>query len=201
MFKQLTTLLSKLPSIAWVILLPLGLIGFIVGILALFWAIATVEGFGSVIMVAAGWMGVWLAIRPKKSSDDSQLAKQIKNTYGKTADSFGSLITAGVIVWYAIMGMAIDQTGNPLFNYPLRWFCPAGISLNRNVDVLHLLPGRTDIIQNYTCFNSKGDSVTQLNTLIVIGVRFTEYVLIVYLFIAIRKLMVGKGHEESKALV
>jgi hypothetical protein len=176
--------ISKLPSIAWVVLLPLGLIAFIGSIIFGFWALATIEGVASVILVGAGWLGVVGAIRP----GDRLNPKLVK----QEAEPFVGIVIAAVIVWYALMGMAIDQTGNPLFNYPLRFFCPAGSSLNRDINVYHLLPGRTDIIQDYTCFDNQGKVVKKLDMFMLIGTRFVEYLVIAYAMIGLRKLMVRR---------
>jgi hypothetical protein len=47
------------------------------------------------------------------------------------------------------------------------------------VTVLHPLPGRTDMIQDYTCRNLEtGDAVAQIDMFSIIGVRFVEYVII-----------------------
>lgn len=190
MFQNFWSRLSKLPTIAWVILLPLGLVAFIGGTIFIFWALATVEGVGSIVMVVAGWLGVMFAVQP---SGAVKIGGQQFNV-AKDGNSFAGLITAGVIVWYAIMGMAIDQTGNPLFNYPLRWFCPAESTINRGINVLHPLPGRTDIIQNFACVDQQGEVTKELGAGYLIVTRFIEYLLIAYLMIGLRKLMIsGRG--------
>jgi uncharacterized oligopeptide transporter (OPT) family protein len=172
-FSKVFTAISKLPAFVLVFLFPLGLIVFIGSIIMLFWALANVEGIASVIMVLAGFgMAKGLnsdLIEPTHRPDGSKEPK-----------SFANLFTAGIIAFYALMGMAIDQPGNYFFNKPLEWFfCPTGSTLNREVTVLHPLPGRTDMIQDYTCRSlEEGKEVAQIGMGLIIGVRFVEYVII-----------------------
>lgn len=150
----------QIPSIGYVLLIPLGLITFIGSIILLFWALANLEGLASVLMLLAGY-GAFRSFH--------------QNDIPLTSFALG----AG-IVFFALMGMAIDQPGNLLYNKPLELICPDGTSLNRSVDVLHPLPERTDMVQNFQCFDTEGNAVSQINMFHIIGVRFAEYILIGY---------------------
>jgi hypothetical protein len=143
-----------------------GLIAFIGGIIGIFLAIATVEGVASFLLLATWIACVWGA---------SSLAAEIRP--GNTTSSIG---TAMAVTFFALMGMAVDQTGNYFYNYPLQWiFCPAGSVLNRGINVLHPLPGRTDIIQDFACM-SGSQTVYQIGMGELIVFRFVEYLVIAY---------------------
>ncbi len=84
------------------------------------------------------------------------------------------------------MGMAIDQTGNIIYNQPLALFCPDGTTYSRSVATYHPLPGRTDFVQNFQCLAAEGKSPYDIPIGIVIGIRFMEYVFIAYFLLGIR---------------
>jgi hypothetical protein len=169
--------LQKLPSFVWVIILPLGLILFIGSIITGFYAIAAIEGVASFIMVGVGILSVLGGI--SRSSEKS---------------SPGSGLVIGMaITFYALMGMAIDQTGNFIFNKPLQLFCPTQTELHRGVNVSHPLPERTDITQNFVCLDQSGKVAGRVDMLKVIGVRFVEYVIIAYVLVGIRKIWPRKN--------
>lgn len=153
----------QIPSIVYVILIPLGIAAFIGTIVLFFTAIASIEGFASIIMLIAGY-GAFRIMRP-----DATIPGQSS-----------SFFLAAGIVFFALMGLAIDQPGNLLYNKPLEYFCPTGTSLNRSVNVLHPLPGRSDMIQHFQCFDATGNVAGQISLMHIIPVRFTEYVLIGY---------------------
>jgi hypothetical protein len=169
MWASIMARLSKAPSIVWVILIPLGLIVLVGGIIGFFWLLSSVEGFASLLMISIGWLVIWKGIQSPKS------------------DTPGWII-AGGIVFYALMGMAIDQPGNWLMNQPIQWLaCPAGTTLNRGVDVSNPRPGETVISQDFTCIEGQS-VVARPSVLILIAIRLVEYILIAYLFIGIRRL-------------
>lgn len=169
---------SKLPSIAWVGIFLLGMasiIGFFIGLI---WVVSHVEGFMSVVFLL---IGIPLFFK---------LAKGQK---------LNSLALGGIILFYALMGMALDQTGNALYNKPLDLLCPKDTSIHRSVDVLHPLPGRTDFIQDYSCYNREGTRVSEIWILHVVGLRFAEYLILAYLLYGIGKLYFWLRGEERKA--
>jgi hypothetical protein len=164
--------LPNLPSIIWVILLPLGLVAFIGGIMLAFYLLTNIEGLASVIMVFGGFVFL--------RAGTGTPAKQDKSS---------SFLLAAGIVFFALMGVAIDQPGNFLFNKPLEViYCRDGAELSRNIITLHPLPGRTDIIQDFACV--KDNNITsEISQFSVITVRFIEYVLIGYFLVFVNKLI------------
>lgn len=178
--------LSKIPSFAWIFIFLFGIAAFIIGITFLFWMLSSVEGFASVVMLLAGG-----AVAYTSSG---------KLIHAKDA---GSKITVALAIsFFAIMGMAIDQTGNVLYNKPLEiLFCPPNSFLNRGVTVLHPTPGRTDVIQDYTCYEGEvGKPVKEIDVGNLILVRLIEYILLGYLLAytmpALRK-FIDKRREVS----
>jgi hypothetical protein len=166
---------SRLPSFVWIILVILGIAALIGGILLLFYALSNIEGFASVLMIVIAWLVIRFA------SSDS----------GETSSSAGQkLVVAGVITFFALMGVAIDQPGNYLYNRPIQWFfCPSGTDLHRGVDVTHPLPGRTDVTQDFTCVDPRENVVVDSPPIGgVIVTRFVEYVLVAYGLIALNRL-------------
>jgi hypothetical protein len=174
MLRAIWSRLMNLPSIAWVILFPLGIIAFIGSIILFIVGISSIEGFATVIFLVIGWfmaMGIVAAGQEFKGPGSG-------------------LMMGGIICFYALMGMALDQPGNFLFNKPIGWFCPSGSSMNRDVSVLHPLPGRTDLIQRFMCVDIKtGKNVEEVGMFKLIGVRFVEYVVVAYGFMALHTLL------------
>lgn len=170
----------QLPSIVWVLLFVAGLIGFIGAIIGIFFALATIPGVASAVMLIAGAFAVWGGGSVAPANDT-----RIDN-----------LVRALGVTFFALMGMAIDQSGNYVYNYPLRYLCPEGTEMSRGVNVTNPLPGRTDITQDFACYNLDGDRLTSISMWNIIGLRFFEYVLIAYLLIWVRDLagMVKKNH-------
>jgi len=164
-------------------------IGSIIGIIVL---IANVEGVASIIFLILGVLGAGIFSKspPMKSS-------------------FGIGIFVG---FFALMGASVDQAGNYFYNKPVEYIlcpdgkpveyilCPDGTSLNRSVDVLHPVPGRTDMIQDFTCFDSNNQPVERLNMFAVIGIRFFEYVLIGYLLLFLRNLIWRFRSKKEKGI-
>ena len=141
---------SKMPSIFWIIVIPLVIAAFIGGIIFFFTALSSVEGFASIIIFVVGF----LAMRGTGSS----------------------IANALIILFFAAMGVAIDQTGNKLYNLPIEMAeCPDGTSLTRDEIVTHPLPGRTDITQYFACVDDDNRLVKEVGLGTVIGIRFAEY--------------------------
>lgn len=165
--------LSKMPSIVWVIVIPLILFGFIAAMIGGFWAMATVEGVASVLLLLAAITVIGFG-------------NQFEAKSGKT----NTIIRAVGITFFAIMGMSVDQTGNFLYNQPIGWVvCPAQTSLERHVDISNPLPGTTYIMQDYRCVNADGDKVKEIDMPQIIIGRFFEYVLLGYALIYLNKLI------------
>jgi hypothetical protein len=166
---------SRLPSFVWIILFVLGIAALIGGIILLFYALTNIEGFASVLMIVIAW----LVIRVGTG-----------NSVPTESSSSQRLIVAAAITFFALMGMAIDQPGNYVYNRPLQWFfCPSGTELHRGVDVTHPLPGRTDVTQDFTCVDPRENAVIDNPSMGgVIITRFVEYVLVAYGLIALNRL-------------
>jgi hypothetical protein len=151
----------------WIAIFIAGIALFIAGVVGLFWGLATVEGFASVVMLVAGWGVLRLTSNPTHQP--------------KRRDASDNIILALGIGFFALMGMAIDQPGNALYNQPLEWlFCPDGTSLTRGEEVRNPRPGTTTITQEFACLNHDGQVVEQISMGYVILVRLGEYVLIGY---------------------
>jgi hypothetical protein len=166
--------LKKLPSIVWILIFVLGIIGFIGGIIGLFYLLSHVEGVASVIMLVVAW---------------AVIRGAAKVTEGTTVGEKNSIFTALGIGFFALMGMAIDQPGNVLYNQPMQWFfCPSGTELHRGVVVTNPVPGQTNTSQDFTCVNQDTRQFEREITVPqIIGVRFGEYVLIGYALIGLSR--------------
>jgi hypothetical protein len=176
--KRMLSFLEHAPSWVWVFLFPLGIIAFIGTIIASFFVLSNVEGVASLIFILIGWgVGSSLATDSDKSA----------------VTPLSSILVGGAICFYALMGMAIDQPGNYFFNKPVEWFlCPEATTLERSIDISHPLPGRTDITQDFRCVEQDQRFVSRPNLFGVIGIRFVEYVLVAYFFMAIKTLQMKR---------
>jgi hypothetical protein len=155
----------SLPSFVWIILIVAGFAALIGAVVLLFTGLANIEGLASIIMIVVAW----LTLRG--------IAWTIPN--GKI--SMNGFMTAVGILFFALMGMALDQPGNRFFNAPLQvFFCPQGSQLSRDVVVSSSRPGSVSLNQDFECVNSEGRTVDQITTPEVIGVRFAEYIFIGY---------------------
>jgi hypothetical protein len=165
---------SHLPSFVWILIFVGGIVALIGTIIALFYALSHIEGFASVLMLVVAWF----VMRAGSSVSD-----------GMDTGGAGFIRAIG-IGFFALMGMAIDQPGNYVYNRPIQWFfCPSNTVLQRGVDVTHPLPGRTDITQDFMCVDTGKNEVSSRPGMgEVIAVRFGEYVLIGYLLIGLNRL-------------
>lgn len=169
---------EKIPSIAWIVFFVGGIIAIIGSIIAIFFLLATVPGFASLIFLIIGV--VYLFSPYEKLPHDPSY----------------KIIQAGMITFFALMGMAVDQTGNVIYNAPLQLLCPPQTSLMRSVDVSHPLPGRTDLTQNFTCVDDSGKEVSSIAIGYMIALRFVEYVIIAYLFILLRSMRKSTSNKK-----
>ncbi len=169
------SLMERIPSIAWIFIFIGGIalvIGFFIG---LFYGLSNFEGFASLIFLIIGYF----AIR-------------------NTGSSLGNAMMIG---FFALMGVAVDQPGNPIYNKPVEiWQCEDDTHLNRGVDVTHPLPERTDITQNFSCLDNSTDEVVKTIGLEFVALtRLLEYIAIGYFFMgfnAVRKRLFGKPEDE-----
>jgi hypothetical protein len=166
--------LKKLPSIVWILIFVLGIVGFIGGMIGLFYLLTSVAGAASIIMLVVAWGVIRLASRVTSDTPSSGAS---------------SIFTAIGIGFFALMGLAIDQTGNVLYNQPLKWFyCPSGTDLHRGIIVTNPLPGQTNVSQNFTCVSKDTrQPVRHIGDLKVLPVRFGEYILIGYVLLGLSR--------------
>lgn len=170
--KKLVPLFSSLPSIAWVIIIPIMIALFLGLIIGTFWALASVEGFASVLVLG---VAVLIAYWSRGGASEPQ------------ASSF--MLAIG-ISFFALMGATIDQPGNPIYNLPIEViYCKDGSFLNRGVLVSHPLPERTDIVQNFQCVTEDGAVTYDISPFQVLLVRFVEYIVIGYGLVAVGRLV------------
>jgi hypothetical protein len=181
MMKKVLAWLMGAPSLVWVFFFPMLFLGLIGGSILLFWALANLAGFASLIFVVTGWF----------------LARGLHSNHSPT-ERLPSLMVGGMICFYALMGMAIDQPGNYLFNKPIEYLlCPQNTTLSRGVNISHPLPERTDITQDFRCEDSSsGATISRPDLLTIIGIRFVEYVVLIYFFMAIQQLYKKLRHPQ-----
>lgn len=163
--------IKRIPAWAWIFIIVAGIIALIGFFVGSFFAIATIDGVASAVLLIAGMIG--FGVTPLR----------------KPEQTAGFLRAIG-LSFFALMGASIDQTGNDLYNLPVEMsLCPEGSSLNREENISNPLPGTTYIEQDFTCYNDAGEPVTTLNNFAVLGIRFLEYVILGYLLLGLRRLI------------
>ncbi|HNR87338.1 MAG TPA: hypothetical protein PKM65_03265 [Spirochaetota bacterium] len=178
MVKWFSSIKERLPAWSWAFIL-LGIMMLVIIIpIALIYVISHFEGVASLIFLVIGW------------SIFGRIARSVKPS---------PLIMGGVVAFYALMGMAIDQMGNRIYNIPIGLTCPAGTTFHRNVVTIHPLPGRTDFVQNFECFDAAGKAVHRIAIPVILAVRLGEYVLIAHLLLGIRKLMLAISESRRRS--
>jgi hypothetical protein len=161
---------EKIPSILWIPIIVGAIALFIGGMIAFFYGIGYVEGFGSLIILSLGWIG----FRVGNNSDDLKLG------------GFGLALG---ISFFALMGMALDQTGNFIYNQPLEWiFCPANSELMRETIERGARGGGVSLNQNFTCMANSGEVLRKIAGYEHFGFRFVEYVVIGYILLGLSRL-------------
>ncbi|MBN2572342.1 MAG: hypothetical protein JXA68_09465 [Ignavibacteriales bacterium] len=168
---------SKIPSILWVIIIPLGIGLFIGSIIGFIYLAAYVEGFISTIFLIISFFIVKrLSVERKVETTAQEISRK----------KIPSIALAGFIVFFALMGAALDQTGNFIYNEPLQWlFCNDGCELKRGVDVLYPRPGETYLIQDFVCVDENNQINSSINPFSIFLVRFGEYIILGYLIYGI----------------
>lgn len=167
---------DRIPSILWIPIIIGGGVLLIGGIFAFFIGLATVEGFASIMLLVVAWA----LLRANSPHPEATPAARGKSD---------SLLVAFGISFFALMGFAIDQTGNIFYNQPVEWlFCPDGTQMTRDEDVSHPRAGETQITQEFACINSDNTVVEEISLLKVMGVRFVEYVFIGYALVYLSRL-------------
>ncbi|MCB1177256.1 MAG: zinc ribbon domain-containing protein [Leptospiraceae bacterium] len=158
--------MDKIPSWAYIFIF-IGGIGLVIGSFILFTVgIAYLEGFASLIFIVLGF----LILAPLVGKNSNNLMK------------------GGAIAFFSLMGMAIDQTGNYIYNKPIEIiYCEKDEKISRTVDVSHSFPGRTDMTQDFKCVNKENQVQYRIPILPIIGIRFLEYIILAYFLIWVRK--------------
>lgn len=167
--------MEQIPSIAWIFIFIGGIALFIIVIAGFCYGFSNIEGLASIIFLIIGFV----AIR----------------------DTGSSLGNALMIGFFALMGITVDQPGNPIYNKPVEiWQCEDGTYLNRGVDVTHPLPERTDVTQNFSCLDNGTDEVVKtIGMEKVVLIRLFEYLVLGYFFMGfngLRKRLFGKPEDE-----
>ncbi len=175
---------DRVSSWLWAIII-LAAIVLAVGIpIALVYGLSHIEGLASVIFLVIGWFVFGIFAKG----------------YVKSTLALGS-----VVGFFALMGMAIDQAGNYLFNLPIGMNCPEGSTFARSVVALHPYPGRTVFEQAFRCYDGAGKAVKTFADPVVFGVRFAEYFALAYMILGMRKLLFRIGEarraREPRSLV
>jgi hypothetical protein len=159
----------ELPSFIWLLLIVGGIVVFIGGMIGSVVFLSTVEGVASLVLLLIAFFAgrVW-------SGERSQSTPGMRGV---------------ALAFFALMGMALDQPGNFLYNLPIGALsCPAGSSLDRSTSVSHPRAGRTEFRQRFRCLDEAGQQTRQVPMHHVLGVRFLEYVVLGYLLIGIKYL-------------
>ncbi|HEX8250300.1 MAG TPA: hypothetical protein VF599_19155 [Pyrinomonadaceae bacterium] len=162
---------EKIPSFVWILIIVGGIALFIGAIIGVFYGLAFVEGFASVILLACGWG----AFRAGNNSPNLE------------SSSFGIAI---VISFFALMGMSLDQPGNYVYNKPMEWiFCPSESRLERGVMSVGTRGGRgVSVSQNFTCVSETGGEILRkISTFEQLAFRFFEYVLLGYILLGLSR--------------
>lgn len=159
------SLFSRMPSWLTAIIVILGFFAIIAFFILLVAGISTFEGFASLIFLT---LGIFVFIV-------YPLRQKVKTSSGKS-------ILGAVVVFFALMGAVIDQTGNLVYNKPVEWCnCDKGTSLDRKTDVTHPYGGKTVYTQDFTCYDEEGKMVKQINLVWVLLIRFAEYIVLALL--------------------
>lgn len=163
-WSRVTGSLSAMPSF-FKLLLGLLTVALIVAIPVLFvTGIAMIPGFASVLFLVVGFF----------------VFRSLHRPVGADKAVVSSTVLAAAVGFFALMGMAVDQRGNPIYNAPLQLFCPAGSQLNHGTVISHPLPGRTDMTQDFRCINEDGGAALVLTPFHLMGVRLGEYIVLGY---------------------
>lgn len=166
----MTNFSERIPSFLWIPII-IGAIALFIGTIAAFiFGISYVEGFGSLLILVLGWF----SFRITGNSEDLKLG------------GFGVAI---VITFFALMGMALDQTGNFIYNKPLEWiFCPADSELMRETIRRGARGGGVSFNQNFACVNESGEVLRSIASYEHFGFRFLQYVLIGYILLGVSRI-------------
>jgi len=163
----------RIPSWLSAILVLLAAFAFIAFNILLVIGLSSFEGIASSVFMVIGVLG--FIVFPLRR---------------KTKLPSGQSILGAVIIFFALMGAVIDQTGNFAYNKPVEWSsCPTGTSLDRKTEVNQIYPGKTLYSQSFTCYDGDGHPVEQINLFWVLFIRFVEYLVLALLLVAVKRLV------------
>lgn len=162
---------EKIPSVLWIPIFIGGIALFIGLLLGGFYALGYVEGFGSILILMLGVFG----FRAGNNSPD------IKG---------GGFEVALGISFFALMGMALDQPGNFIYNEPLEWiFCPPESDLVRETIQRGISGGGVSLSQNFECAAQNGGKILRrIAFWELLIVRFLEYIVLGYILLGLNRL-------------
>lgn len=167
-----------LPSWAYLILFIAAIVCVIGGFILFTVAISSIEGFASILFLIAGYFAF---IRYYAPMDEHPIYK------------------AMAIGFFALMGMALDQPGNYIYNLPFQYtFCDSNEKLLRDMRVTHRKPGSTEFTQDFQCYKDGLEQGRRISLFGILGIRFLEYVGLGYLLIWIGMLRKGKVASKKR---
>lgn len=157
---------EKIPSFLWIPIIVGAVALFIGTMLAVFYGIGYVEGFGSLIILVLGWLG----FRVGNNSDNLET---------------GGFGVALGITFFALMGMALDQTGNFIYNQPMEWlFCPENSHLTRETISRGVRGGGVSLSQNFACVAESNEEILRkISGFEHFAFRFIQYVALGYILL------------------
>ena len=167
--------IEKVPSFVWILVIVTAIALFIGAMIGGFYAITHIEWVGTILMLLCGWGCLRFGANSPEIKSDSAL---------------GKVGLAILITFFAMMGVALDQTGNFIYNKPLEWiFCPADSELTRDVVRRAARGGGVSVEQKFTCVAENGGQVRRTigmwETLLF---RFFEYVVLGYALLGLSRL-------------
>lgn len=172
--------IEKVPSFVWILAIVAAVALFIGGMIGGFYVITHVEWVGSIFLLLAAW-GVlrFGANAPEIKSDGTG----------------GKIGLAILITFFAMMGVALDQPGNFIYNQPMEWlFCPADSDLLRDVVRRAARGGGVSVEQKFTCVATGGGQVLRtIGMWEMIFFRFFEYVALGYALFGL-----SRGYSKIK---
>ena len=161
---------GKIPSLAWILIIAAAVALFIGALWGGFYAVTHVEGVGSIFLLVCAWA----ALRGGANSPDLESS---------------NLGLAILIVFFAMMGIGLDQPGNFIYNQPMEWiFCPPETELTRDVVRRAARGGGVSIEQNFNCVAAGGQVLRRLSGWELYFFRFFEYVVIGYILLGLSRL-------------
>ncbi len=188
-------LISRIPTLGWIVLIPLGLALFIGGIAAVFWAISSTEGVASACMLVAGAVFIRFTYPP----DSNQSGRWNLLTRSKPRTTEEKIGLAISVFFFSLMGVAIDQPGNFVYNKPLEILsCPAGTALYRTTSTTHPKPGSTRISQNFNCLDSNGAALKKIGILELLMHRFLLYAGIFHILLGLNRFVPMRKHRANQ---